>query len=240
MSSITPDFWARRPVISINWSRVQTVCLILLVLLVPLSFKQSTYRRATPQPTMNPATPAPAGPPSPLVVAAVQPADVEDPGALRLRAVPVTVPTDPFRETLPERPQAREPVRGPVGALGGGRAMGLRWRGGMLPPAAGPWGGAPGWVPPAGAVPAGPPAAAPAPLVKQEPHELAPEDVTLTGTIQGDPPLAVIKYGGQSLFLKIGDQVADAWRLAEIGERSAVLKRGEQRIEVHITRGGSQ
>ena len=77
-----------------------------------------------------------------------------------------------------------------------------------------------------------PPAAAPA----------APSiaDVALTGIVQGDPPVAVLRYGGQSHFLKIGDQVADTWRLVEIRESSAILQMGGRRVEIQIRGGSSQ
>jgi hypothetical protein len=65
-------------------------------------------------------------------------------------------------------------------------------------------------------------------------------DITITGVIQGDPPLVVVRYEGRSLFLKIGDQVADSWRLEAIKERSAVFQLGEQRVEVPIQGGSSQ
>ena len=83
--------------------------------------------------------------------------------------------------------------------------------------------------------------AAPA-LPKPEPAPAAPslDDVQLSGIVHGEPPLAVLKYQGQSLFLKIGDQVADTWRLTEIKERSAVFQLGGRRIEIQIQGGSSQ
>ncbi len=66
------------------------------------------------------------------------------------------------------------------------------------------------------------------------------DELAVTGIIQGDPAIAVVRFGGQSLFLKIGDQVADTWRLAAIGERSATFLNGEQRVEIPIKGGNSQ
>ncbi len=147
---------------------------------------------------------------------------------LRLRAVTVTPPADPFEPTQAES----TPTLG--AAVGSGPS------------------GGPVAIQPANpgeftfATPVGRPAAAPRPAVNPTPSP-APlpagprvEELALTGIIQGEPPLAVIRYGGQSHFLKIGDRVADSWRLEEIKERSAVLKLGEERVEVPIQGGSSQ
>lgn len=66
------------------------------------------------------------------------------------------------------------------------------------------------------------------------------DDLALTGIVQGEPPVAVVRYSGQSLFLKIGDQVADTWRLVEIKERSAIFQLGAQRVEIPIKGGSSE
>jgi hypothetical protein len=66
------------------------------------------------------------------------------------------------------------------------------------------------------------------------------EDLSITGVVQGEPPLVVVRYEAQSLFLKIGDQVADTWRLVEIKERSAIFQLGAQRVEVPIKGGSSE
>lgn len=92
------------------------------------------------------------------------------------------------------------------------------------------------------------PAAAPARAAKpatkpaETPVQTGPraDELAVTGIIQGDPAIAVVRYVGQSLFLKIGDQVADTWRLAAIGERSATFHNGEQRVEIPIKGGNSQ
>jgi hypothetical protein len=67
----------------------------------------------------------------------------------------------------------------------------------------------------------------------------APEMISLVGIIQGDPALAVVKLDGQSFFLKIGEQVADTWRLEQIGERSATFSLGKRRVEVPLREGSS-
>ncbi len=77
----------------------------------------------------------------------------------------------------------------------------------------------------------------PAPAVAPAP---SPDELVLSGIVHGEPPLAVVKFSGQSLFLKTGDQVADTWRLTEIKERSAVFQLGERRIEIQIQGGSSQ
>ncbi len=70
--------------------------------------------------------------------------------------------------------------------------------------------------------------------------QVKPDDLQLTGIIQGDPAITVVRVGGQSFFLKIGDVVADTWRLVGIGERSATFQHGEQRVEIPIKGGSSQ
>lgn len=86
------------------------------------------------------------------------------------------------------------------------------------------------------------PAAKPAPAEPAAPAapEVKPEALALTGIVQGDPPVAVVQFQGQSLFLKIGDQVADSWRLVEVKERSAIFQMGARRVEVPIKGGSSE
>jgi hypothetical protein len=133
-----------------------------------------------------------------------------------LRQVQADVPPDPFQPVAMTR---RIPRSGAAGAPG-------------------PWvgGGAPAPVAKAPVLPnpqaaAAQPEAAPAVKV---------EDLNLTGVVQGDPPVAVVQYQGQSLFLKIGDLVADSWRLVEIKERSAIFQMGARRVEVPIKGGSSE
>jgi len=127
-----------------------------------------------------------------------------------LRPVDVAPPPNPFEAT----PLPTAASSGPAGLLRGP---------GPLPPAT-------GVVPAPAAAPAGPaPVAAP-----------RADELHLTGIIQGEPPLVVVQFQGQSLFLKIGDQVADSWRLVEIKERTAVFQMGARRVEVPIKGGSSE
>lgn len=143
---------------------------------------------------------------------------------LRVRAVTITPPADPFEPTEAESAPAlgETPSGGPV----------------AIQPAT------PGeftFASPVGRAAAAPkPSPSPAPSVAPVPAGPRVEELSLTGIIQGEPPLAVVRYGGQSHFLKIGDRVADSWRLEEIKERSAVLKLGEERVEIPIQGGSSQ
>ena len=84
------------------------------------------------------------------------------------------------------------------------------------------------------------PAAAPAAEAALPAGAPRPEELSVSGIVQGDPPLAVVEYQGQSLFLKIGDKVADSWRLVEIRERSALFTLGPRRVEVPIKGGSSE
>ena len=70
----------------------------------------------------------------------------------------------------------------------------------------------------------------------------APTAVTrpvLTGLVQGDPPVALARWEGQTVFLKVGDTIAGTWQLIAINENSAVFRLGAQRVELHI-QGGSE
>lgn len=68
----------------------------------------------------------------------------------------------------------------------------------------------------------------------------ATAEILLTGVIQGEPPLAVIRFRDQSYFLKIGDLIADSWRLEEINERSCVIRHGNRRAVIPIQGGNPQ
>lgn len=61
----------------------------------------------------------------------------------------------------------------------------------------------------------------------------------LTGLVQGDPPVALVRWEGQTVFLKVGDTIAGTWQLIAINENSAVFRLGAQRVELHI-QGGSE
>jgi hypothetical protein len=70
-------------------------------------------------------------------------------------------------------------------------------------------------------------------------HRLA-EEPEIVGIVQGEPPLAVAKSDGQSFYLKVGDQIADTWRLVAIKDRSVVFRLGGRRVEVPIQGGNSE
>jgi hypothetical protein len=63
-------------------------------------------------------------------------------------------------------------------------------------------------------------------------------ELTLTGVIEGDPSLAVVRYDGQVFYLKTGEKLADSWQLVEIRERSAIFQAGTRKVEIPI-QGGS-
>jgi len=138
------------------------------------------------------------------------------------RLVDVTPPENPFLRTAAD-PVALAPVGGgaPVpAAVAGTPAFALRAASAVATP---------GTVLPKPAHPAA--------VSDSKPSA---DDIALTGIVQGDPPVAVVRYEGQSFFLKIGDQVADTWRLVEFKERSAIFQLGAQRVEIPIKGGSSE
>jgi len=137
----------------------------------------------------------------------------------RIRSVELSPPADPFQPTAAE-PLAAVPTPG----------------------AAGQQAAAPGRNPAALLAP-GSAVGAPQAVRQSPPAPTAPvrpQDLILTGIIDAEPALAVIKNGSQTLFLKIGDRVGDAWQLMEIKERSAVFVRDGQRVELQIIGGGAE
>ena len=139
-----------------------------------------------------------------------------------VRMAQLVAPADPFRPSAaPAKPVsfAAPPAASPFPAHL------------VLPPA--------GQAPAPAASGAEKSAAAAAPQPNEQSSAPSPDEIAVTGIIQGDPPLAVVRYAGTSLFLKIGDQVADTWRLEQIKERSAVFQLGAQRVEVPIKGGSS-
>lgn len=155
-----------------------------------------------------------------------------------VRPVALTPPSNPFRPSAPDsalfvfapRPAPRREIAPRVRRA---HTRPLRWPGRDEP---GPDGDVPFLPPVDGSAAASrtEPAATAAPVAPQV------GDIALTGVVQGDPPIAVVRYGGQSHFLKIGDQVADTWRLVEVRERSAILQVGGRRVEIQIRGGSSQ
>ncbi len=81
------------------------------------------------------------------------------------------------------------------------------------------------------------PAAPPRSLPNPAPTAVARP--VLTGLVQGDPPVALVRWEGQTVFLKVGDTIAGTWQLIAINENSAVFRLGAQRVELHI-QGGSE
>ena len=129
-----------------------------------------------------------------------------------LRSVQTEVPPDPFQPVAMQQPIPRSPLAAPSLEVEAAPRPASR---------------------PAPAAQPTEPAAPAAPAVKAE-------ELALTGIVQGDPPVAVVQFQGQSLFLKIGDQVADSWRLVEVKERSAIFQMGARRVEVPIKGGSSE
>ena len=141
---------------------------------------------------------------------------------VRIRLPEVTPPADPFAPATAD----------PTGVRIATASVSIGPAAGAVPSPADRGKPAPALPPATGEMPAeGTNAAPPASL---------PEDMALIGIIQGEPPLAVVRQGGQSLFLKVGDQVADTWRLVEIKERSAIFQLGEQRVDLSIKGDSSQ
>jgi hypothetical protein len=77
--------------------------------------------------------------------------------------------------------------------------------------------------------------AAPVVKARREP----PANLVLVGIIQGEPPLAVFSLGGQSVYVKPGDNVNEDWRLQSVTDRSIILACEGQQVEITIQGGGS-
>lgn len=132
-------------------------------------------------------------------------------GPLQLQVVEAFPPPDPFVATPAAKPARQTaPTPRPVSA---------------------PAGTTPERAPAAAAVPSEAVRSATVPL---------PEDLTVTGIVAGESPLVVVQTGGRTLFLKIGDQVADSWQLDSIGERSVVFRADKQQVTLPIQGGGSE
>lgn len=138
----------------------------------------------------------------------------------RLRDVETVAPDDPFQPLPGELPAVETESPAPSAA--------------SLAAAAAALSAASGAVDPAQSAVKRPKTAPPTPAAPRA------DEIVLTGIVEGDPALAVLRYQGQSLFLKIGDQVADTWRLVEIKERSVLLQLGERRVEIPIQGGNSE
>jgi hypothetical protein len=156
-------------------------------------------------------------------------------GAYWLRRVDVTPPDDPFRPLQGEEP-AEAPVAAPVPApvSPAPPAVTKPVKKATPAPAAKP--AAKKVSKPAPAVRPGRAGAGASPAVAAP----RPEELVVTGVVQGEPPLAVVRFADQLLFLKIGDRVADTWRLVEIRERSAVFQLGARQVEIPIKGDSSE
>jgi hypothetical protein len=164
---------------------------------------------------------------------AVTAASVPLPGAPRPERAPIPVPPDPFRPSRAASALVLEAAE-PADPEAGGDSEGLDAPDAALTTAADPGAAVP--VLPRPARGERRPGAESAPAAETLPAEA----LAVVGIIQGEPSLAVVRYGGQSHYLKVGDQIADTWRLREITERSAVFQLGAQRVEVPIKGGSSQ
>lgn len=150
---------------------------------------------------------------APSAAARVSTASRED--RLALTPVAVMPPPDPFAPLGPPPPAPA--VSRPAQRM-------------QIPAGARPAQPEPGYTP-AAAAPSAPVQAASSP-------QGLPDDLVVTGIVDGERPLAVIQMNGATLFLKIGDTVADTWVLDEIGQRSVVLRSGASKRTFAIQGGG--
>lgn len=150
---------------------------------------------------------------APSAAARVSTASRED--RLSLTPVAVMPPPDPFAPLGPPPPAPA--VSRPAQRM-------------QIPAGARPAQPEPGYTPAA--------AAPSAPVQAASPPQGLPDDLVVTGIVDGERPLAVIQMNGATLFLKIGDTVADTWVLDEIGQRSVVLRSGASKRTFAIQGGG--
>ena len=92
------------------------------------------------------------------------------------------------------------------------------------------------------------PAAAPRRTVAQQPAGFAPrfstmqaqslqptEQFWLTGVVEGDIPLAVIRKGDAHYFVRQGEILPEGWQVSKIGSQSATLTKGKQRLTLQLS-----
>jgi hypothetical protein len=147
----------------------------------------------------------------------------------------IAVPPNPFLPTepdpLPEPPKLADGALPSTEGVAGAEVPGLPVGEGGIPS-----------LPPVGPLASGlgpkELAIGKASAAKAAPQQ-APVPPEIIGIVQGEPPLVVVKSEGQSFYLKIGDQVADTWRLEAIKERSAIFRLGGRRVEIPIQGGNS-
>jgi len=130
-----------------------------------------------------------------------------------------TVARDPFSVTVPLR-------------LAGGRTAPAPSRSTAPAPAwdfpsVAPWGSTPGTTP----------GGAPALTANSKPAK-TPAVPVLTGTLLGDPPLALISFGGQRVIVQRGDWIGDQYLVVSIDSGQCVLTNGSEQIA--LTLGGAK
>lgn len=146
----------------------------------------------------------------------------------------IAVPPNPFLPTepdpLPEPPKLAAGALPSAEGVAGAEVSGLPVGEGGIPslPPVGPLANLLGPLGVSGTAPA----------IQAVPNR-TPAPPEIIGIVQGEPPLVVVKSEGQSFYLKIGDQVADTWRLEAIKERSAIFRLGGRRVEIPIQGGNS-
>jgi len=126
------------------------------------------------------------------------------------------VARDPFAVTIPLRLASSHGSSGPTKSSTSGPTP--AWE---FPPVT-PWG-----TTPSGATPS---------LTTNSKPSKAPAKPVLTGTLMGDPPLALIEYGGQRLIVQRGDWIGGQYLVVSIDSGQAVLADGSEQIA--LTLGG--
>ena len=127
------------------------------------------------------------------------------------------VARDPFSVTVPLRLAGGRPAAGPPRSTTPAPA----WE---FPPVT-PWGTTPG----------SPPGGTPSLTGSTKPAK-APAHPVLTGTLLGDPPLALIEFGGQRLIVQRGDWIGDQYLVVSIDSGQCVLSNGSEQLA--LTLGG--
>ena len=129
------------------------------------------------------------------------------------------VARDPFSVTVPLRLASGRPAAGPARSTTPAPA----WE---FPPVT-PWGTTPGSTP--GGTPS---------LTGSMKPAKAPAHPVLTGTLLGDPPLALIEFGGQRLIVQRGDWIGDQYLVVSIDSGQCVLTSGSEQLA--LTLGGAK
>jgi hypothetical protein len=80
----------------------------------------------------------------------------------------------------------------------------------------------------------GPPITTAQPGVNTQPTAPPPDPITLSGIIEGDPPVAIFRRGDNRFFVKPGDQFAGNYRVIEISSQSVTVAHGSKRQSLLI------